>query len=246
MPEEHGYCTVEDVNRVIHESDFTGGLESADNQAVVDAITGLTEWLHEEHDRHWYDPDGTDEDDHDLIPTEPKTHQEDEHDIPSIPHAGPQQMQVAASHQVRYPVRHAGPYTRVQVSRRDIVEITELLVRDRSGDVTDWVEKHEEGRGQDYYLNSDDSSGITYLYLHTGTLPNLRDYGNAVIVSYDWGIEGLSSTVRRAVAQLAAAELLASSDEAGLGIPENANLQATESKVQAMERQAKEKLGIHE
>ncbi|MDQ2052844.1 hypothetical protein RBH26_20595 [Natronolimnohabitans sp. A-GB9] len=245
MSDDIGYCTVDDVRRAWQRAEFSRGLEVEDNQAVVDAITSQAEWLQEHTNRHWYAPDGLEEDDHDIIPTEPLTHSEDELDIPSSPHAGPQQMQVAASRQARYPVRHAGPYTRVKLSRRDVVDMTELLVRDNSGNVTDWVSEYARGRGKDYYLNSDDSSGFTYLYLHCGTLPKLRDYDNAVVATYEWGIDELSNTVRRAIAMRALAQLL-TDDDSALGIPEDANLVPAESKIQALERQAEELLGIHE
>lgn len=242
--DDTGYCTVDDVRRALRAADLPGDA-AQDRDIAVDAITSQTEWLHEHTNRHWYAPNGIDEDEEDLIPEEPKTHSEDELDIPSSPHAGNTQLQVAASKQVRYPVRHAGPYTRVKLSRRDVIDVTELLVRDTTGSVTDWADEFTKGRGEDYYLNVDDSAGFTYLYLHTGSLPKLRDYSNAVIATYEWGIDEPSNTVRRAIAMKAAAQLV-TEDDGHMGIPENASLVASETKVQALERQAKELLGIHE
>lgn len=77
-------------------------------------------------------------------------------------------------------------------------------------------------------------------------IPRLANYDHAVRVTYDYGRSELPQTVRRAVAMKTAAELLAPDDEAALGIPENANLVAVESKVQALERQAEEKLEAYQ
>ena len=240
---EIGYCTPDDVRRVMQDASFSGALDEDDNQAVVNAIAAQAEWLQETTNRHWFVADpGEDES---LLPTDPLTHSHDELDVPSSPHADNAQMQTAAWRQRRYPVRHAGPYTRVKLTRRDIVDVTELLIRDSTGGVTDWVETKTEGRGDDYYVQSADHSGTSYLYLHTGALPRLRDYDNAVVVTYEYGIEGLTRTVRQAVAMRATAHLLAPDDDAALGIPDNGNLVAQESKVKALERQAEELLEIH-
>lgn len=77
-----GYCTVEDVRRVMQEAEFSGALGSENNQIVVDAIASFTTPLEKAAKRHWYAEGPVDGDDHDLIPTGPKT-RDDEHDIPT-------------------------------------------------------------------------------------------------------------------------------------------------------------------
>lgn len=240
MSDEIGYCSLEDVRKALQETEVSFGDAELDEDFVEAAITAQTEWLQETTNRHWYEPDATD----DLLPAEPLTHSHDELDIPSTPHADHVQMQTAAHRGRRYPVRHAGPYTRVLLSRRDVVEVTELLLRDNTGDVDDWVEKRVEGRGEDYYVQVDDANGASRLYLHTGPLPGLRDYGNAVIATYEYGIDSIPQTVRRAVAFKAGAELLRD-DESSIGIPDNGNLVSLDTKADKMEEKANELLEIH-
>lgn len=246
MTDEIGYCTVEDVRRVLQEAELDGARDEDANRAVADAIRSQTEWLQERTNRHWYVDERPDEDaDHKLLATDAVEHTGDELDIAESAHSDHvQRFRGGRGRSARYPVRHAGPYTRVKLSRRDALEVTELLVRNQDGSVTDWVETRDEGRGDDYYLKTADGTGFSYLYLHTGTLPRLSDYGAAVVATYDYGIEGLPGTVRRAIAMRAAAQLHVD-DEAGLAIPSEGQLMGAESKVQALERQAEELLEVH-
>lgn len=245
MPE--GYCTVDDVRRVLQETiaDFDSGAWGADNnQVVVDAIVSQTQWLRDATDRHWYEPGGLEEDDQSIIPTEAKTRSAEEQDIPSTPHAGPSQMQVAASRQERYPLRNNDPFTRIRLDKHYAGSLTAIEVKDASGTYTDWVAADGYDEGQDYalYVEPGSTSSPSFVDLRARRLPRLDNYDNAVRVSYEYGAEGLSRTARRATAMKAAAQLLAPDDEASLGIPENANLQTVETKVQALERQAEELL----
>jgi len=239
-----GYCTVEDVRRVLQETGFSGAAAEDDNRAVVDAIASQAEWLRSKTGRHWYEPNGLDEDTQDLVPTAPKTVDGEEQDIPSAPHAGPGQMQVAASKQTRYPLENNAPFTRVRLGKHYADGITALEVQDASGSFTDWVAdvSYEEGTDYRLYVEPGSTSSPSYVDLRTRLLPRLNNYDNAVRVSYDYGLEGLSRTVRRATAMKAGAQLLAPDDDSALGIPENANLVAAETKVQALERQANELL----
>lgn len=80
-----GYCTVDDVRRVMQETEITfgeGALGEDNNQIVADAIASLSDPVERATRRHWYVEGGVDEDDHDLIPTSPRT-RDDEHDIPT-------------------------------------------------------------------------------------------------------------------------------------------------------------------
>jgi len=76
-----GYCTVEDVRRTLQDAELTGALAEDDERAVVQAITAQSEWLRATTGRHWYEPDGIEEDTHDLVPTELKSRDGEEHDI---------------------------------------------------------------------------------------------------------------------------------------------------------------------
>lgn len=79
-----GYCTVDDVRRVLQDTvaEFdSGATGNNQNQVVVDAIQSQTEWLEKTAKRHWYVSTAPSEDTHELIPTTPKT-RDDEHDLP--------------------------------------------------------------------------------------------------------------------------------------------------------------------
>lgn len=225
-----GYCTLEDVREVLQELDLTGPVGPG---FVEGAILGESEWIQEDTNRHWFDASGIEDDDDNLVATEPLIHEFDEQDIPSSPHSDNVQTFRGGKTRgtARYPVRHAGPYTRVPLTRRDVRELTKLLVRNQDGSVTDWIndDRREEGRGEDYYVQVNDSTGQSYLYLHTGSLPRLSDYGSAVTVSYEYGVDEVPKTLRTATACLAAAHLLRD-DEGAVGIPDSGQLIPVETK----------------
>ncbi|WP_254768230.1 hypothetical protein [Salinilacihabitans rarus] len=235
-----GYCTVEDLRRALRAADLPGDA-AQDREIAIDAITAQTEWLQEETNRHWYEPTGLDEDTDGLIPTAPLVHESDEQDIST--------GTIMFADEEITPSTRIGSYTPVSLFRRDVTQLTELLVLNNAGGFDDWVASsdHTEGRGEDYFLQVDDADGWTTLYLDTESLDDedVTDYRNAVVATYEYGIEGTTKTVRRAVAMKAAAQLL-TDDETALGIPDNGNLVPAESKLKALERQAEELLGIHE
>jgi hypothetical protein len=237
-----GYCTVPDVRRVLQETGFSGAAAEDNNRAVVDAITSQAEWLRSKTDRHWYEPNGLSEDDQDLVPTAAKSRGGEEQDIPSTPH--PQHSTLLQADRGRYPLKMNGPYTRIGLDKHAVSSLTTVKVRDSSGEYTDWVADSSKTEGEDYtlYVEPGSTSSPSYLDLHVGSLPAMNHYDNAVRVSYDYGLDGLSRTVRRATAMKAGAQLLAPDDDSALGIPDNANLVAAETKVQALERQAEELL----
>lgn len=243
-----GYCTVGDVRRALQETvaDFDSGAWGASNhQVVVDAIAGQTEWVRETTHRHWYESGGISEDDENVIPSSAQTHDEDVLTVPASPHPAPsQQYRHTDVGNLSYPRPMAGRYVELDLRRRDVSTLTELLVLDSTGDTVDWTAEKTEGRGEDYYLQVDDSNGLSTLYLDTTALPTRQNWENAVIASYEYGIDGIPGTVRRGVAFRAGAELLMD-DQANLGIPENSQLVAAESKKQAMENKADELLSIH-
>lgn len=246
-----GYCTVDDVRRALQETlnEFDSGAWAADDQqVVVDAITSQTEWLEKTTKRHWYEPDGIDEDDHDIIPTS-TNERDDEEDIPTssafvVDGDGPS------------PKTSQGSYAKVDLARRDAESVSALYVRTEDGTFEDWADSDDytEGSwppsGEDYYLRVN-NGGWSRLYLDTENLYDeeenewvLDSWANAVYLEWSYGHEGIPKNVRKAVALRAAAELLMD-DEAALGIPENASLQSAESKKQAMENRADELLEVY-
>ena len=240
-----GYCTPEDVRKALQEKDLSADLST---DIVESAIFGQSEWLRESTHRHWYEPDAdTDADTgNDGLASAPLTHAEDVLSIPSSPHPAPSQGYRHADGigQLRYPRPTSGRYTAVRLRRRDVRTISELLVLDATGSPTDWATEKTEGRGEDYYVQVDSADGLSTLYLDTASLPARQNFGDAVIATYDYGVEGLSNTVRRAIALRAGAQLVLDED-AQIGIPDSGQLVSLESKAQAMERQAKDLLSIH-
>jgi len=240
------YATVGDVRRALQEANFSGALAEDTNQVVVDAITSQAEWLRAKTDHHWYEPDGISEDSRNLVPVEAKTRQVEEHDIPSTPH--PQHSTLYQADRGRYPRRMNGPYARIRLDKHAATTLTAVEIRGSGGSYEDWTTDPGKTKGEEYalYVEPGSTSSPSHLDLHVGALPRLRRYEGAVRVSYEYGIDELSSTVRRAVGMKAAAQLLAPDDEATLQIPDNANLQTVESKVDALERQAEELLEAYE
>ena len=80
-----GYCTVDDVRRVLQEVELSGALAEADNRTVTDAIKSQSHRIERATLRHWYVPGGVDGDSQAVVATEPNE-RDDEHDIPT--HAG--------------------------------------------------------------------------------------------------------------------------------------------------------------
>jgi hypothetical protein len=240
-----GYCTVADVRRVLQEtvSDFESGAWGEDNnQVVVDAIGSQYDWVRDQTSQHWYVPGGLDEDDNNIIPTDPLTRTGEEQDIPSTPH--PQHSTMLVADRGRYPRKMNGPFTRIRLDKEAAQSITALNIRGRGGRYSDWVDDVSKTEGDDYvlYVDAGDNHSPSYIDLRVSSLPPMSHYNNAVRVTYDYGLDSIPQTLRRAVAMRAAAQLLAPDDDAALGIPDNGNLVAQESKVRALERQANELL----
>lgn len=237
-----GYCTVDDVSRVLQE-DLTGPLAESSNEVVVDAITAQTEPLEKSLKRHWYVNTRPDEDSHQLLPTSTKS-RDDEEDIPT-----------GGAHLVGEPMAPKlwhGSYTRLRLDRRDAESISELLVRTPDGYV-DWVADSNytggtwpSALGEDYYLRVN-NGGWSELYLDTENLKNEDDewildtWSNAVYVTFSYGHEGLPKTVRRAVALRAAAHLV-TDDELDVSFPDNGQLVNVETKSEQWRSEADELL----
>lgn len=240
-----GYCTVDDVRRALREANLPGDA-AQDRQIVLDAITAQTEWIEKQLKRHWYEPNGIDEDTDDLIPTSPKS-RDDEYDIPTASAFIPGEDELA-------PKKTQGTYAKIDLARRDAESITEFLVRTEDGTFEDWTSTYTGGSwpsalGDDYYLRVN-NGGWSRLYLDTENLLVededdeyvLDSFANAVYMSFDYGHEGLPQTVRRAVANRAGAALV---EKPSFQIPENAQVKSVESKAEDLRSRAKELLEVY-
>lgn len=231
-----GYCEPEDVRRVLQEAGFTGALDQ-DPLIVEQAITSQSETTRERTDRHWYDPDAAADDlvyDAVLSATDMRL------DVPSSPHAQHDTMFVDGRE--RYPVTTDGPYARIRMSHCAVSSLTALRVRDAAGDVTDWVAAADkaEGRGEDYYVGTPTDggkAGRSYLHIHAGVLPVVRNYSGLLTVDYDYGRAAIPDSVRRATAFLAAHELVID-DDAQVSIPDNGQLVNVQTKAEQFKNRA--------
>ena len=241
------YCTLEDVREVLQKAEISFGDAELADEFVEAAIFGESEWIQEDTNRHWYDADAEIDDPDDILADGPLTHEHDEKDVPSSPHSDHVQMfGRGRGRQARYPTRFAGPYTRVALTRRDVSEITELLVRQQDGSVDDWLAngRRSEGRGEDYYVQIDDALGMSRLYLNSKSLPRLSDFGAAVVATYDYGIPQIPKTVRTATACFAGAHLLRD-DESAVAIPDSGQLMSLETKADKLYDRGMRLLEIH-
>lgn len=242
-----GYCTVDDLRRALKAANLPGDV-SQDREIAIKAITSQTDWLERTTARHWYVPERPEEDaDDELLPTTTQT-RDDEHDIPT-----------GGVHMVGEPAEPKtwqGSYTKLRLERKDVQQVTTLLVRGEDG-YEDWVESDDydggswpDALGDDYYLRIN-NKGWTELYLDVDNLYDetedefvLESFANAVYVEIEYGHEGIPDAIRQAVAMRAAAQLL-NDDETELGIPDEGGLVNPETKIQTLERQAEELLENH-
>lgn len=231
-----GYCTVEDVRRVLREKDLPGDV-SQDRDIALDAITGRAQWLRTNTKSHFFDGSGTIEDPDGIIPTSPRTRGPEFCDIPSTPHA--QHDRVFSSGRNRYPLRMSGRYTKIKLDRRQADTLTALEVRDAAGGFEDWttVSDKVEGAGEDYELISrgGDSRSDSSVLLDVHALPGLQRYDGAVRVTYEYGLDEIPQDIRRAVANAAASDL---AEEAAIQIPNNAEVYNVESLADELEAKA--------
>lgn len=249
---DYGYCTIDDVRRALQDTEASfssGALGANGNAMVVDAITAQSEWLEKTIKRHFYAPNGIDEDSQGIIPTTVNS-RDDEESIPTGAAAvisGTPTLRTAQ-----------GSYTRIRLARRHAETITQLLVNMGSEGYVDWVadSDFDGGRwptalGEDYYLRVN-NGGRSELYLDTDRLYDAAtnewkpdSFVNAVYVSFEYGHEGIPETVRRAVAFRAASELVLD-DEFATAIPDDGQLTNVETKAGAMREKAEELLEVYD
>lgn len=242
-----GYCTVDDVSAVLQD-DFAGANPSTSE--VKAAIDGQNEWLRRRTRNHWYDSTaGSDADStNDFLFTSAISATDVRESVPSSPHRQDRQL-FSDAVGVRYPVTHAGPYARIRLPHFNVQSLTKLEVRERDGDVTDWVAASDKvaGRGEDYYLHVDgDEFGASYLYIRADSIGGRVDFTDLLTLAYDYGVDGngseLPDTITRTVALRAAAELVLD-DDMQAGIPNDGQLVALESKADSYRKEAERLLG---
>ena len=240
---DEGYCERQDVLDVLEEADLSGAY--AQRPAIVDtAITGLTEHIRDQTNRHWYDPDaGTTTP---QVSTAPVTATEMRYGVPSSPHRQDRQL-FREGRGVRYPVSTGGPYVRVPLDHHDVTTLSALRVRQRDGSAEDWTAATDktEGRGEDYYLatpSDGGQAGRTALRLHEGALPRVVDYDGLLALDYEYGTDRIPDTVRRMTALLAASQLV-TSDEFVTAIPDDGQLVNVETKADRWEATGEMLLG---
>lgn len=249
---EYGYCTVDDVRRVFQdtEASFDSGALGANGNAVaVDAITAQSEWLEKTVKRHFYAPNGIDEDTQGIIPETVNSRSDEE----SIPTGAATVISDAPAPRTAHE-----SYTRLRLARRYAQSITQLLVNMGSEGYVDWVADSDysggtwpTALGEDYYLRVN-NGGRSELYLDTDHLYDEttgewkpKSFVNAVYVSFEYGHEGIPETVRRAVAFRAASELVLD-DEFVTAIPNDGQLTNVETKAERWERTAEELLEVYD
>lgn len=221
-----GFCETEDVRLALQESSSSFGSGPLSTSIVEDAIEGASDWFARATNGHWYDSTGTASD---LIDTGVASATNVRLDVPSSPHR--QDRAIMSDQQgKRYPTTIDGPYARVLLPHLHVTELTTLDVRDRGGDVTDWVADSNfvSGRGEDYYIQrrGQDSYGRTYLHIRASAIGPRTDFGGILTLDYDYGLDYDSEAwddVRRGIANLAAADVV-DDDDVLTQIPNNGQL----------------------
>lgn len=173
----YGYCTVDDVRRaMVATTDKFDGTPWGDNnsQVVLDAITGLTEWLQKGTKRHWYESAGLSEDDEGIVAGSVES-RDDEHSLPT--HGGyvfgsytgvSARWTTESGTAFKNETRDADPkeqirlstgdvdedadddppaYTRIRLERKDVSAVNTLNVVNESGGYDDWTSTKTGGVG---------------------------------------------------------------------------------------------------
>ncbi|GGO01805.1 hypothetical protein [Haloarcula pellucida] len=141
-------------------------------------------------------------------------------------------------------------YTRITLARKDAKAVNSLSVVNAEGAFDDWVASNDyDGgvgnthRGEDYWVRVN-NGGVSELYLDVHAMDDdIPSFSDAVYVDFDYGHEGIPRTVRRAVANWAAADLV---EEAVIEIPQNATVYNVETKADELERKAEELMEVYE
>jgi len=228
-----GYCEPEDVRTALQETSLSG---PTNESIITDDIVAISDWLRKQSGRHWYDSTGADAD---RVPTGPETATTVRLDVPNSPHAQRDQIH-RHNRGVRYPLTSDGPYARLSLPHAFVESIDTLEIRDRSGDVTDWVASsdYQEGRGEDYYVQEEDKEGHgrSYLYLRAASIGARRDWEGLVTADYAYGLDYDDEPwddVQRGVALLTAAQVVVD-DDVLAAIPDDGQLIGVDTQAQRL------------
>lgn len=225
-----GYCETDDVRQALQERELSAELNTT---FVTAAIEGENEWLRRKTNRHWFDSSDTTGE----LFTSALSQSMELQDVPSSPHPQGNQLPRADT-DTRYPRTVSGGYAKIVLDRRNVQSITQLDVRTGRRDWTDWVAASDktEGKGDDYYLRVNPTTGVSELYVSVVGL-SVDSWDDAVEVSYEWGVDGIPETIRRAVALRAGASLVMD-DDAQVGIPNDGQLVSVQTKADKMQSEA--------
>lgn len=235
------YATADDVQQALQESDAAFGSNELATANVEAAIHGVSQWFKSRSQAHFYDSTATG-----LLDTTTASASNLVLSVPSSPHRQSGQLWSVSENTVsqRYPNPYTGSYCRVQLPRRFVDSIDKLEVRERGGEVTDWVASSEftEGRGEDYYLvtRGADGRGRSHLYIHQSSLGAHISFEDILTVGLSYGLDYQDEPwddVRRGVAALAAAQLIAD-DNVLAGLPEGGSALGVDTQVQQLVNQA--------
>ena len=231
-----GYCAPDDVRKALQEVDLSGELGT---EYVTAAIEGQSKWLRTRTKRHYYDSGHSAGD----LYTSTRTVSDLTLDVPSGPHAKDRQL-TRPDYGIEYPTTHVGQYAKLRLPRRDVQSIDKLEVRERGGDVEDWVASSDrvQGRGDDYYLLTESESGVSHLYVDAESLGVRTDYRDLLTLEVSYGVDGIPGTIKRATAFRAGAELVLD-DDTQVGVTDAGQLVNVETKAQAMRDRAMDLLG---
>lgn len=228
-----GYCEPDAVRTALQETSLDGPINES---IVTDEIVAVSSWLRKQSGRHWYDSTGADAD---TVPTTARDASTVRLDVPSSPHAQRDQIH-RHDRGVRYPVTQDGPYARLPLPHGYVDTLNSLAIRDRAGDVEDWVAsaEYDEGRGGDYYVQTEDLEryGRSYLYVRAAAIGARRDYDGLVTAGYQYGLDEQDQSwqdVRRGVALLAAAATVVD-DDILTAIPDQGQLIGVETEAERL------------
>lgn len=209
------YAEVADVRKVLqkHADDVKGTLGT---EFIEASIHGVSEWFARQTNGHWFDSNL--DSDIELRDTTANSASDVVLDVPASPHAQDRRIISPVRH-AQYPVTVAGRYAEIPLAHLYVTSITKLEVRDRDGDVTDWVadSSFTEGRGEEYYLQSrgQNSYGRTYLYIDARQIGARVNFDRLLTLAYDYGLDAQTDgwdDVKRGIAALAAAQVVTDDD----------------------------------
>jgi hypothetical protein len=237
------YATPDDVQTVLQESDAKFGSNELSTGNVTAALEAASSWFRNRSKAHFYDSTDTSGD----LDTSTATATNIQYSVPSSPHRQSGQLHKVSDQGVsqRYPNTHTGRYCRVNLGFRFVDSIDKLEVRNLGGEVTDWVAEPEfsEGRGEDYYtvVRGPEARGRSYLYIHAPSLGAQLSFEDILSVDLSFGADyssvGNVTEVRRGIAALAGAQLVAD-DDVLAGLPDGASVMGVDTEVQQLVNQA--------